>query len=76
MKSKLTIAGIESLSAKSFDVGLSITYVLFDEFLFLVFFCEISQQQDNSWVMVLADDGSHKVLKEWVIGSTGIVVCF
>jgi hypothetical protein len=38
MKSKLTIAGIESLSAKSFDVGLSITYVLFDEFSYRIGF--------------------------------------
>ena len=38
MKSKLTIAGIESLSAKTFDIGLSITYVLFDEFSYRIGF--------------------------------------
>jgi len=38
MKSKLTIAGMESLSAKSFDMGLSISYVLFDEFSYRIGF--------------------------------------
>lgn len=38
MKSKLTITDIESLSAKSFDTGLSITYVLFDEFSYRIGF--------------------------------------
>ena len=38
MRNKLTIAGIESLSSKSFDTGLSISYVLFDEFSYRVGF--------------------------------------
>jgi hypothetical protein len=38
MKSKLKIVGIESLSEKAFEVGLSVTYVLFDEFSYRIGF--------------------------------------
>jgi hypothetical protein len=38
MKNKLTIAGVESLSAATFDIGLLITYVLFDSFSYRIGF--------------------------------------